>query len=170
MTAGSHVEGIGAIVLACRGRGGKAAVGAPAAEVQEVVHAAVDAGLWPVVVVVGASTELLRGALAGLPVVTCTGTEGGAVRLGLARLAECAPGARAMVLLRCDHPAAGARHLAALAAAAERERKPIAASTRGGALGAPALFDAALFAELEHAADERALLADPARVAAVELH
>jgi len=146
-----------------------------AARVRQAVRAAVDAGLWPVVVVVGPGSELIRGALAGLPVVTCTGADASpdeVLRRGLARLAECAPAARGLVLLGCEGPSPGPSHLGALAATAHREGKPIAASTRGGALCVPALFTAALFGELGRSVGGDAqvvLQADPARVARVEL-
>jgi molybdenum cofactor cytidylyltransferase len=174
LTSESHVQGVGAIVLA-DDPGPMAGLPRrePTAAVRQAVRAAVEAGLWPVVVVVGAGTDLIRGTLAGLPVVTCAGAEPGcAIRLGLARLSECAPGARAVVLLRCDGPPARAGHLDALAAAAIREGKPIAASAHDGALGVPALFAAALFPELARAGDPDGvpvLAADPGRVVRVDV-
>jgi molybdenum cofactor cytidylyltransferase len=171
LSAESDIQGVGAIVLAGDPRGEAWA----AARVRQAVRAAVDAGLWPVVVVIEPGNAFVRGALAGLPVVTCTGdgvAPGQGLRLGLARLAECAPSARGLVLLGCDGPSPGASHLAALAAAAHREGTPIAASARDGTPCVPALFAAALFGELEGSDDGDArtvLAADPARIARVEL-
>jgi molybdenum cofactor cytidylyltransferase len=171
----SDVERVGAIVLAGSAMAW-AAGPEPSARARQAVRAALDAGLWPVVVVVDEGTDLVRGSLAGLPVVTCTGADdeypGGALRVGLARLAECAPAAQALILLRCDGPSAHAGHLAALATAARREGKPIAASAQRGALCVPALFAAGLFPELARSGgrDARTLLdADAGRVVAVEL-
>lgn len=140
-------------------------------------RAAVEAGLWPVVVVVGDRADEVRAALAGMPVVTVANhahADGlaSSIQLGLRRLAECAPGAAGAVLLACDQPAVEAAHLAALAAAAQQQGKPIAASAYGGALGVPALFAASLFPELRALAGDcaRPLLAlDATRVAAVPL-
>jgi molybdenum cofactor cytidylyltransferase len=146
--------------------------------VRRAARVAVDAGLWPVVVVVGARCDEVRGALAGLPVATVSNPEfeaglAGSIQRGLARLSECAPGALGVVLLTCDQPLVEPAHVAALVEAARATGRPIAASSYADALGIPALFAAALFAEL-HAlsgdAGGRALLArDPDRVARVPL-
>lgn len=145
--------------------------------VRRAARAAVDAGLWPVVVVVGDRAEEVRAALAGLPVVTVANgafAEGLAesIRLGLERLAECAPEASGVVLLACDQPAVRAGHLRALAAA-RREESPLAASSYSGAVGMPVLVPAALFPELRSLAGETGcaelLMRHAARVAPVPL-
>jgi molybdenum cofactor cytidylyltransferase len=181
--AGTDVAGLGGIVLAA---GGSRRLGASKqllvlrgeALVRRAARAAVEAGLWPAVVVVGARCDEVRAALAGLPVVTVSNpafAEGmaGSIRLGLARLVECAPAVRGVVLLACDQPAVVAAHLTALAAAARREGKPIAASAYGGTVGVPALFAAALFPELLALTGDtgarRLLASDAARVTAVPL-
>jgi molybdenum cofactor cytidylyltransferase len=183
VNAETDAAGLGGIVLAA---GGSRRLGTPKQLLQlqgeplvrRAARAAVEAGLWPAVVVVGHRCDEVRAALAGLPVVTAANpafAEGmaGSIRLGLARLLECAPAARGVVLLACDQPAVAAPHLLALAAAARREGKPIAASTYAGAMGVPALFAAALFpalCALEGDAGARRLLAgDAARVATVPL-
>ncbi|HTN54057.1 MAG TPA: NTP transferase domain-containing protein [Anaeromyxobacter sp.] len=172
--------GPGAIVLAA---GGSARLGRPKQLlvfrgeplVRRAARSAVEAGLWPVVVVVGASCEGVRGALAGLPVATARNPAfdagvAGSIRCGLARLAECAPGAPAVFLLACDQPLVEPAHLAALAEAARAAARPIAAPAAGGL---PALFAAALFPELLALAGDtgaEALAArDPGRVAPVPL-
>jgi molybdenum cofactor cytidylyltransferase len=151
------VQGLGSVVLAagCSRRLGTCKQllqlgGEPL--VRRAARVAVEAGLWPVVVVVGDRAEEVRAALAGLPVVT-VGSVGvlqglsRSIRLGLERLAECSPGACGVVVLACDQPAVGAAHLLALAAA-RSDRTPVAASSYAGVLGMPALFPAALFPEL----------------------
>jgi molybdenum cofactor cytidylyltransferase len=157
------VKGVGSIVLAA---GASRRMGTPKQLLQlggeplvrRAARAAVEAGLWPVVVVVGDRTEEVRAALAGLPVVTVANGVparglSGSIRLGLQRLAECSPAARGVVLLACDQPAVKADHLRALAAAPRRDA-PLAASSYAGAVGMPALFPGSLFAELlaRHAA------------------
>lgn len=151
------VQGLGSIVLAagCSRRLGTSKQllelgGEPL--VRRAARVAVEAGLWPVVVVVGDRAEEVRAALAGLPVVTVANAAAlqglsGSIRLGLERLFECAPGARGVVVLACDQPAVQASHLRALAAA-QRDGGALVASSYGGALGVPALIPAALFAEL----------------------
>jgi molybdenum cofactor cytidylyltransferase len=146
--------------------------------VRRAARAAVDAGLWPVVVVVGAAQDAVRAALAGLPVATVQNPDYEAgmahsLARGLSRLSECAPEASGVVVLACDQPAVTAVHLSALVEAAGRERKAIAASAYGGTAGVPAFFGRAVFAELralEGDAGARGVVArDPARVVAVPL-
>ena len=151
------VQGLGSIVLAagCSRRLGTSKQllelgGEPL--VRRAARVAVEAGLWPVVVVVGDRAEEVRAALAGLPVVTVANAVvlqglSGSIRVGLERLAECAPGARGVVMLACDQPAVQASHLRALAAA-QRDPAALVASSYGGALGVPTLVPAALFSEL----------------------
>ncbi len=151
------VQGLGSIVLAagCSRRLGTSKqllelAGEPL--VRRAARAAVEAGLWPVVVVVGDRAEEVRAALAGLPVVTVANAVPGqgvaeSIRLGLERLAECAPDARGVVVLACDQPMVHAGHLQALAAA-QRDPGALVASRCGDALGVPALVPVALFPEL----------------------
>lgn len=151
------VQGLGSIVLAagCSRRLGTPKQllelgGEPL--VRRAARVALEAGLWPVVVVVGDRAEEVRAALAGLPVVTVANAVvlqglSGSIRVGLERLTECAPGARGVVMMACDQPAVQAGHLRALAAA-QRNPGALVASSYAGALGVPALVPAALFPEL----------------------
>lgn len=146
--------------------------------VRRAARCAVDAGLWPVVVVVGARCEEVRGALAGLPIATAAVRDlaaglSGSIRLGLARLTECAPGIDGVALLPCDQPLVDATDLVALVAAAEASGLPIAAASGAGGLGLPALFRAAVLSELfavDGDGGARAVIGrDPARVTSVPL-
>jgi molybdenum cofactor cytidylyltransferase len=176
-------QGYGALVLAA---GASRRLGTPKQLlpfrgeplVHRAAHTAFDAGFWPVVVVVGCRADEVRAALAGMPLVTATNEaweEGlaSSIRVGLGRLAECAPSAAGVLLLACDQPLVEAAHLDALAAAARASGAAMAASSYGGTLGVPALFAASTFPELLALRGDvgaRALLAkDPARVAAVPL-
>ncbi|HET6437633.1 MAG TPA: NTP transferase domain-containing protein [Anaeromyxobacter sp.] len=156
------VRGLGGIVLAA---GGPRRPGPPrqllelSGEplVRRAARAAVEAGLWPAVVVVGEHAEEVRAALAGLPIVTVAAGEGGpagAVLPGLRRLLECAPAALGVVILAADQPVVQARHIRALAAAGCGASAP-AASSYGGSVGLPALFPLALFPELGALPSER---------------
>lgn len=175
----NDTQGLGALVLAAGGAAERPA--APAAwhgatPVCGAARAAVEAGLWPVVVVVGPGDEVARAALAGLPVATVLDDGphpdlASGVRRGLARLRECAPGLRGVAILDCAAPAADAAHLAALAAALQAGGRPLVASARDAALGLPVLLAAELLPELAAlAAGEGAaelLARDPGRVTPV---
>lgn len=150
-------RGIGAVVLAA---GSSLRLGQPKQLlawrgeplVRRAARGAVEAGLWPVVVVVGAHADEVRLALAGLPVATVTNRDHGtglasSLRRGLARLDECAPGLAGAVILGCDQPLVPPAHLSALAATLAVGRDA-AASTYGGTRGLPASFAAALFPAL----------------------
>jgi len=173
--------GLGAIVLASRSPRGAAERGSveelhgePAA--RRAARVAVEAGFWPVVVVLGPGGDRVRAALAGMPLVTAPGPErdeglASSIRAGLQRLRVCCPDLRGVVLLPCDQPGVSEAHLDALAQAAESHGKPIAASDYGDALGVPALVLAEIFPELlatEGDRDASAVLGgDRSRVVAV---
>ncbi|MGC4001539.1 MAG: NTP transferase domain-containing protein [Anaeromyxobacter sp.] len=174
MTDSSDMQGLAGIVLAGAPRSGSA--DDDGALVRQAASAAVDAGLWPVVVVLALSSDPLRGALAGLPVVTVCGAGAGPgapalLQRGLARLLECAPAAGGVMLLGSEEAAPLPGHLAALAAAARQQGRPLAATAAGGAVREPALFGAAVFPELRALAPDQGpeviLARDPGRVALV---
>jgi len=173
--------GLGAIVLASRSprsAGERSLVeelhGEPA--VRRAARIAVEAGFWPVVVVLGPGGERVRAALAGMPLVTAPGPEreeglASSIRAGLQRLRVCCPELRGAILLPSDLSGVDEAHLDALAQAAEAHGKPIAASDYGGALGVPALVLAEIFPELLASRGDRdasaVLGGDRSRVVAV---
>ena len=177
----TDTQGLGAVLLAAGAAGAPGAVaergpGDGPSPVRDAARAAVEAGLWPVVVVVGRDAEEARSVLAGLPVATVLDDvphpdESSGIQRGLARLRECAPGLLGAVILDCARPASEAAHLIALAAALRAGRRPMAASALGGALQLPALFAAEMLPELlalgagQCASD--VLARDPARVTPV---
>lgn len=171
------VRGLGAVVLAGAGLAapGEAAQvpwrGEP--PVRAAARAAVEAGLWPVVVVIARDGDEARSAVAGLPVATVLDDverpdASTGIRRGLARLRECAPRLRGAAILDGAAPGAGVARLAALAAAFAAGGRPMAACEQPDGLGLPALFAAEVLPELlalapgEDAAD--LLLRDPERV------
>lgn len=144
--------------------------------VRRAARAAVEAGLWPVVVVVGDRADEVRAALAGLPVATVANLDfargmAGSLRRGLSRLAECAPDAAGVLVLTCDQPRVTAEHLVRLAEAAREKDKAIAASAYAGALGVPAFFSAPVLPELRALQGDQGargvIASDLLRVAAV---
>jgi molybdenum cofactor cytidylyltransferase len=177
------VAGFGAVVLAA---GPSSRLGQPKQLlewegeplVRRAAHTALDAGLWPVVVVLGARCDEVRAALAGMPLATVSNpafAEGlaGSIRAGLHRLRVCAPDVKGAVFLACDQPLVAPAHLGALVAAAEASGKPIAASEYAGTLGVPALFAASIFPELLRlqgdAGARRVIAREEARVTCVAL-
>ncbi|MFT3915881.1 MAG: NTP transferase domain-containing protein [Anaeromyxobacteraceae bacterium] len=155
MNAPPPTAGLGAIVLASDPvpsiglpRGLAEVDGEPL--VRRAARTAVDAGLWPVVVVVGDAGDRVRSVLAGMPLVTVrdTACRASAIRAGLKRLKVCCPDLRGTFVMGCDPPFADEHHLDALAAATAREGKPIAASSVAGAFAGPAVVLAEAFEEL----------------------
>lgn len=145
------VRGVGSIVLVADG-GGPAHAFVDELRLRRSVRAALDARLWPVVVVVSDPADEFRASLAGLPVATVANAnvaagQAAALRLGLKRVSECAPDAVGVVVVACDPPVE-ADHLRALAAAARPRRGALAASSHDGQLGLPVFFPAAVFPEL----------------------
>ena len=119
---------------------------------RHAVDCATVAGCEPVVVVLGAGAEEMRGALSGAgarPVVNADWRSGlgSSVRAGVAALASSAAGVRAVLLLACDQPRLEPVVLRRLVAAFDRGAR-IAACGYAGTVGVPALFDRALFDEL----------------------
>jgi molybdenum cofactor cytidylyltransferase len=119
--------------------------------VRRAVRSAVQAGLDPVVVVLGHEAEAVRAALASLPcrfVVNPRHAEGmnSSVRAGIAALP---PEVAGGVVLLADMPFVSAEMIATVV---ERYRTGDAAlifSEYGGVQAPPTLFDRSLFAELE---------------------
>jgi molybdenum cofactor cytidylyltransferase len=129
--------------------------------VRRAVRAALEAGLDPVVVVVGHEAGRVRDALAGLGcrVVDNPDYESGmttSLRAGMAALPEGTPAA---VMLLADMPRVTAAMLAELTAAhaggEPRRRPPVVLSDYDGVLAPPTLFDRALFPELLALPDHR---------------
>lgn len=122
------------------------------------VRAALSSRCRPVVVVLGAHAEALRGEVARAEarvVVNPEWAEGMAssIRCGLAALEEATAGAvRAAVLMLCDQPLVTGEVIGRLLAAYGAGRTPLVASeyeARGERTrGVPALFSRALFPEL----------------------
>ncbi len=139
---------------------------------------ALETGLGPVVVVLGAHRRELGAVLAGLAVETVHNTAwrrgmGRSIAAGIAHLGLRHPAAAGAIIVPADLPRLPAEHLRALAMGARRAVLP-AAATAGpdGLLQAPAYFARELFPGLEALDGDRGardlLRADPSRVLPVE--
>lgn len=125
--------------------------------VRRVVGTAVEAGLDPVVVVVGHEADGVRAALDGIACRTVDNPdyERGMTTSLRAGIAALPAGTPAAVMILADMPRVTPGMLAELAAAHAAERPPLVLSEYGGVLAPPTLFDRALFAELLALPDDR---------------
>ena len=146
--------------------------------VVRAAQAALTAGAWPVVVVLGAHAEKIRPTLARLPVLAVENSawpEGMAasIRTGITTLGQFSRTLDAALIALCDQPAFDAAVIAQLLAAQRATGRSIVASRYSGRHGAPALLLRAHFpalAALTGEAGARDLLnGDPAHVTAVDL-
>ncbi|ANM30235.1 hypothetical protein ABI59_12565 [Acidobacteria bacterium Mor1] len=143
--------------------------------VRRAATCALDSGLGPVFLVLGAEADGVADAVAGLevrPVVHEAWRSGqaGSVAAGVA--AAAAAGCDAVLLIPCDLPRLTAGVLLDLSKACKSSGLPIAACRYDRVLGAPALFRSELFDELRSLqgdAGAKALIRrDLARVATVD--
>lgn len=129
--------------------------------VRRAVRAALEAGLDPVLAVLGHEREATGAALAGLACRTVENPDfetgmTGSLRVGVAALPESVP---AVVMILADMPHVTAAMLAELAAAhaaADPDRRPpVVLSDYEGVAAPPTLFDRALFSEILALPDDR---------------
>jgi molybdenum cofactor cytidylyltransferase len=146
--------------------------------VTRAAQAALTAGAWPVVVVLGAHAEKIRPALARLPVIVVENAawpEGMAasIRTGITTLGQFSRTLEAALIALCDQPAFDAAVIAQLLAAQHTTGRSIVAARYASRHGAPALLLRAHFPALAALTGEtgaRDLLnGDPTHIAAVDL-
>jgi len=146
--------------------------------VTRAAQAALTAGAWPVVVVLGAHAEKIRPTLARLPVIVVENAawpEGMAasIRTGITTLGQFSRTLEAALIALCDQPAFDAAVIAQLLAAQHTTGRSIVAARYASRHGAPALLLRAHFPALAALTGEtgaRDLLnGDPTHIAAVDL-
>lgn len=142
------------------------------------VAAALASSAWPVVVVVGAEAEKIRGVLARYPVILTENpawSEGMAssIRAAVTTLQQFSRRLDAALIALCDQPAFSADTIGQLVEAQRTSGRSIVAARYSGRQGAPALFLREHFSTLTALTGEegaRALLNGPtSQVAAVDL-
>lgn len=172
---------VAAVVLAA---GGSARFGADLKQLvrfdgETLVHraarTALQAGLSPVLVVIGCRGEAVAAAVADLPVeiVESPGWQEGQSRSVTAGLTALPAEAEAAIFVPCDQPLLDAATLEGLAATFRDTRAPAVVPVFGGRRGSPVLFARALFGELTRitgdAGGRQVLSRYAGRIAQVEL-
>ena len=118
---------------------------------RRVVRRALDAGLDPVLVVVGHEAERARAELAGLP---CTPVDNPDHALGVNRslrtgISHVPARAGAAVVMLADMPFVTSRMVSTLVARYRESTAPLVISAYGDVNAPPMLYDRALFSELQ---------------------
>lgn len=121
--------------------------------IQRVVNTALATSFGPVVVVLGANREQIEPELQGKEVGSVFNPEwpsgmGSSIATGLAYLLKQAPSIQQVLILVGDQPLLQVDHLTALVELQGQTQVPLVVSRYTDALGVPALFTQALFAEL----------------------
>lgn len=117
------------------------------------ISVAVESGMHPVVVVLGANEQSHRKALEELTVHIAINHRwengmGSSLKAGLKYLLKHAPKIEAAVVMACDQPMVTGDHLKSMKAIYTGSDKRIVASQYSGTIGIPALFDKTLFSEI----------------------
>ncbi len=120
--------------------------------IRRAAGVAIESGIGPVFVALGANRDAIKPELADLSVRVLVNDDWAEGVASSVRLAACAArhvGAAALLLMVCDQPAVDAALLRSIRAARLSSAKPRIVATRyADALGVPALFDQSLFDEL----------------------
>ena len=114
---------------------------------------AVNSNAKPVIVVLGANTDLFSKEIDQINVHVVNNVEWGegmasSIRMGLETVLHISPLTDAMIFMLCDQPFVNGGTISALIDGFRSTQKPIVASRYQGTLGVPALFSRELFAEL----------------------
>ncbi|MGH7995200.1 MAG: nucleotidyltransferase family protein [Opitutaceae bacterium] len=146
--------------------------------VARAAGAALEGGLWPVIVVVGANAAQVRPVLARLPVLIVENAawpEGMAssLRAGVGALVQFSRSTDGVLAALCDQPGFTAATVGSLRAAQTASGRGIAAARYAGRIGAPALFGRRYYSALAALTGEKGartlLLASIDDVVAVDL-
>jgi molybdenum cofactor cytidylyltransferase len=135
-----------------------------------------DAGVSPLIVVLGSDEKAHKALLTGHPVAIVSNSNwqsgmGTSLKAGLTHLLSVAPSSQAVILSVCDQPLLSSDLIRELIKTYYREQKKIVASLYSGEPGVPALFDAAYFEKLASLPDnqgaKKLILENPSDAAVV---
>jgi len=120
---------------------------------QHVLSEAISSYASPIIVVLGANSDLVSKEIDKTKVYITENTEwkegmASSVRIGLSTLLQIFPSADAVIFMVCDQPYVSASLLNDLINTQVETCKPIVTSNYGEAIGPPALFHKSLFNEL----------------------
>lgn len=120
---------------------------------QNVLSAAINAQLDPVIAVLGAEETIIRKEIGEKNIYNVFNSEwqegiASSIRCGLQELEKIAPNADAAILMVCDQPYITSSLLKDLLVTQQQTGKPIVASHYNGVAGTPALFHKTIFPEL----------------------
>lgn len=128
--------------------------------IRRAAQTALDAGLGPVVIMLGSHAEECLAAVGGLKldeVIHRGWSEGmgSTVAVAAAYMRAHQPHAGALIITSCDQPHIQPSDLVALRDAQAASGVPMAAASYDGVIGIPALFDASMILELMQMEGER---------------
>jgi molybdenum cofactor cytidylyltransferase len=134
-----------------------------------VVDVAVDAGLAPVIVVIGAEADAVQRSIAHKAIelvrnVEWPGGMGSSITAGMRHLRQANEESAAVALLSADQPLITSRHVSEMKRLLHTSNADAVAAEYSGTLGIPAIFSRKLFArlaELSPTSGAKALLRDP---------
>lgn len=120
---------------------------------QNVLSAAINAQLDPIIIVLGADESAIRNTIDQKNIYTIYNSEwqegiASSIRCGLKELEKVAPDTDAAILMVCDQPHITSSLLKELFTTQQQTVKPIVASYYNGVAGTPALFHKTIFPEL----------------------
>ncbi len=118
--------------------------------VQRAIQQAIEAGLSPVIVVVGAEAQAVQASIAAQRVEIVQNDAwqsgmGSSIVAGIQRLRETGSDSAAVLILLADQPLVTANHIAAMRELLHTNKAPIIAAQYDGILGVPALFKREMF-------------------------
>jgi xanthine dehydrogenase YagT iron-sulfur-binding subunit len=123
--------------------------------IRRATKVAIDSGVRPVVVVLGANANLIKAELNGLDFILTINSEWQAgmatsIRAGLNAMLKATPQLAGVIMMPADQPKVGADSLNKILAAQSEEKAKLVAARFNGVLGAPAFFSRDHFEELLH--------------------
>ena len=120
---------------------------------QHIVSIALEAAIGPVIVVLGAESDLLKKELDETKIITVINKDwqegmGSSIRFGLQQFTDRFPDAEGVIFTVCDQPFITSSLLWELVTVYQQKKNPVVASVYEGTNGTPAFFHRDIFPEL----------------------